>query len=197
MIPVEAILAALIGYFFGSIPWAYIVVKLARGVDIREVGSKNVGTLNVYRATGSKLLALLVLLLDLSKAIAAYLVVAHCCPSALWLLPFFVVLGHNYPVWLRFHGGRGIAVFLVLALIYNKVFFATWVIVWALAYLLSGYIAVGALSALVIAPVVAYLLGTPVLPILLAEIPIFPRYVEKLRLLIKGELPKHYWGSSA
>ena len=193
----DTLLAALIGYALGSIPWAYILVRAFRGIDIRTVGSKNVGTLNAYRATGSKALAGAVLLLDLAKAVVAYLIVSVCCPDSLWVLPFAVVLGHNYPVWLKFRGGRGIAVFLVLALLYNRVFFAAWILLWLVGYLLSGYIAVGALSALILAPILAYALGTPVLSILLAEIPIFSRYVEKIRLLIKGELPKHYWRSSA
>ncbi len=187
-------LAALIAYLFGSIPTAYLAVRWATGKIVWEHGSGNVGTLNTYRVTGSKLLAFLVLLVDVSKAIAAYFVVAVLWPSDLAVVPFFVVLGHNYPVWTRFRGGRGLAVFLILALIYQWQFVAAWAVIWLVTYILSGYLAVATVVSAVLSPIVLQIAGiVPSLPIVFAEIPLLMRYRDKMVALANGQLKKHYW----
>ena len=191
-------LAALVAYLFGSIPTAYLVVKWTTGKIIWEHGSGNVGTLNTYRITGSKILALSVLVVDASKAIAAYLVVAALWPSALFLVPFFVVLGHNYPVWTRFRGGRGLAVFLALALIYQWPFVAAWAAIWAITYLISGYLAVATVVSAVLTPATLQAVGIPPdTAIILAEIPLLVRYRDKMVSLANGQLKKHYWRETA
>jgi len=188
-------LAALLSYLFGSIPTAYIVVKWRTGKTIWEHGSGNVGTLNTYRVTHSPAIAALVLLIDITKAILAYFVVKLLCPSALAVVPFFVVLGHNYPVWTRFKGGRGLAVFLILALIYQWPFVAFWAVVWTATYLLSGYLAVATVVSTVVVPFVMTAFGVrPYWAIILAEIPLLLRYREKMVALANGRLKKHYWG---
>ncbi len=101
------------GYLIGSIPTAFLAVRWKSNLDIREAGSGNVGTLNSYVVTGSKGLGLIVLVVDLLKGVAAALVGRALVPQ----LPFIgvavagsaAVLGHSYPVWLKFRGGRGLA----------------------------------------------------------------------------------------
>ncbi|NPA76948.1 MAG: hypothetical protein GXN93_04315 [Candidatus Diapherotrites archaeon] len=188
------VLAAAVAYLLGSIPTAYVAVRFATGKTIWEHGSKNVGTLNTYRVTGSLPLALAVLLVDLAKAVAAWWIVAMFWPNSLAVVPFFVVLGHNYPVWTRFRGGRGLAVFLILALIYQPMFFGAWIAIWLLAYILSGYLAVATVVAMVLVPAALVALGIqPNVAILFAEIPVLLRYREKMVALVNGRLPKHYW----
>ncbi|MDN5358251.1 MAG: acyl phosphate:glycerol-3-phosphate acyltransferase [Candidatus Diapherotrites archaeon] len=187
--------AALISYLLGSIPTAYIAVKLATGKNIWEVGSRNVGALNTYRATGSKILFVAVVVLDVLKAILALWIVQNYFPSALWLAPFFIVLGHNYPVWTRFRGGRGIAVMLASALYLDWKFAVIWAALWAVGYAVSGYIAVGAMLGHIFTPAIYYVLfGSVPEALVLALIPVWLRYREKAELLVRGELPKHYWG---
>ncbi len=106
------LLAAFGGYLIGSIPWAFILVRLRANRDIRKEGSGNVGTLNSFVVTGSKRVGVAVLLLDLAKGFGAYCF-GRLLGGEEFLAPAVAtlgaVLGHNYPVWLRFKGGRGLA----------------------------------------------------------------------------------------
>ena len=107
--PLTAVIAIVIGYLLGSVPSAYIAVRLARGGDIRRMGGGNVGGLNVYREIGP-LPAAAVVIVDLSKGAAA-VAVAHwlLALSQPWVLAaaLAAVVGHNWMVWLKFSGGKG------------------------------------------------------------------------------------------
>ncbi len=191
-------LAAIISYILGSIPTAYLVVKWRTGKKVWEYGSKNVGTLNTYRVTGSVILAILVLATDMLKAVLAYFIVKQLWPNALGIVPFFVVLGHNYPIWTRFRGGRGLAVFLTLALLYQWNFVVAWALIWAITYILSGYLAVATVVTAVVTPIVLSIFGIPpVKALIFAEIPLLLRYREKMVALVAGQLKKHYWRETA
>ncbi len=102
---------ALGAYLLGSIPWAYIVTRLARGVDIRQVGSGNVGTANVVRVVGWPA-GLLVLVLDVLKGTGAVVLarVLGLGPEAQALFGFLAAVGHSWPTLLRFRGGKAVAV---------------------------------------------------------------------------------------
>lgn len=103
------VLAALIGYSFGSIPFGFILTRLWAGQDIRQVGSGNIGATNVLR-TGNKILAFITLILDSFKGALAILIVAYWAnPEAAALAGFAAVGGHCFPIWLRFKGGKGVA----------------------------------------------------------------------------------------
>jgi len=101
------------GYLIGSIPTAFLAVRWKSNLDIREAGSGNVGTLNSYLVTRSKAVGIVVLVVDLMKGVGAVLGGQALVPQ----LPFVgaafagvaAVLGHSYPIWLRFKGGRGLA----------------------------------------------------------------------------------------
>jgi acyl phosphate:glycerol-3-phosphate acyltransferase len=118
------ILLAALAYLSGSVPYGVILTRLVTGVDVRQVGSGNIGATNVARAGGKKL-GLLVLLLDVLKAVGPILVARHLlvdAPHAAgWVTAAAVAafVGHLFPVWLRFKGGKGVAtglgIFLVLA----------------------------------------------------------------------------------
>jgi acyl phosphate:glycerol-3-phosphate acyltransferase len=104
----DQIPAAVIGYLLGSIPFGLVLSRLAGYGDIREIGSGNIGATNVLR-TGSKVLAALTLVLDLGKGFAAAALTRHWGEPAALLAGFAAVLGHLYPVWLGFRGGKGVA----------------------------------------------------------------------------------------
>ncbi len=99
-----------LAYFLGSIPFSYLIVKLKTHKDVRSVGSGNVGATNAMRAAG-KAAGIAALLLDIGKGIAAVLLARWfgASPALVGAAAFFVMLGHCYPVWLKFQGGKGVA----------------------------------------------------------------------------------------
>src|SRR5712692_3775745 len=103
-----AIVAAIIGYLLGSIPFGLVRTRIAGLGDIRQIGSGNIGATNVLR-TGSKTLAGLTLLLDLAKGLAAALIGALWGPGPMLAAAGAVILGHMFPVWLGFRGGKAVA----------------------------------------------------------------------------------------
>jgi glycerol-3-phosphate acyltransferase PlsY len=120
--------AVLLGYLLGSIPTAYILVLLRKRVDIRRAGSGNVGALNTYEVTGSRLLGAAVMVVDAVKGAAAVVLGGPPAGAA-------AVVGHCYPVWLRFHGGRGLATAAGMVLVIAWPYLAGWLVFWGLGYL--------------------------------------------------------------
>ncbi len=109
MIVIIGILAV---YLVGSIPTAYIVVRLRAGLDVRTQGSRNVGALNAYSVTQSKKTGIVVGILDGVKGLAVALAAEQLLGGSFWIQSLALtgaIIGHNYPVWLRFHGGRGLS----------------------------------------------------------------------------------------
>jgi glycerol-3-phosphate acyltransferase PlsY len=106
----QIIAAVIIGYILGAIPFAYIIARLKRGVDIREIGGGNVGALNAYRQIGP-VYGLGVLAADIAKGAMAVLIASWLDLSLAWVgvAGFAAILGHNWPVFLRFKGGKGAA----------------------------------------------------------------------------------------
>ena len=133
------ILAAALGYLAGSIPFAYLLVRWKTTLDIRREGSGNVGTLNSFVVSKSKWLAVAVLLLDLCKGAAAVLAVRlliqadfpHGATGGL-----AAVVGHSFPVWLGFKGGRGLAPAAGAFLVLNWLVVPFWLALWGLSFLL-------------------------------------------------------------
>jgi glycerol-3-phosphate acyltransferase PlsY len=151
----------LAGYLAGSVPFAFLLARRA-GIDVRRAGSGNVGAANVMRTTGIGR-AIAVMALDVAKGAAA-VAVAYTSSGGngvAALTGAAAVVGHIYPVWLRFHGGKGIAVaagvFAVLTPIATAIAVALFVItVW-----LTRYISLGSVAATLALPPVAWLTGAP------------------------------------
>lgn len=154
------VLAALaIGYLLGSIPFGLILARMTGHGDIRAIGSGNIGATNVLR-TGSKGLALATLLGDVLKGTAAVLVgfALADLPGALWA-GFASFLGHLYPVWLKFRGGKGTATFIGVALGLYWPTIPVFAAVWLGAAAITRYSSVGALAASVATMVAFFLFG--------------------------------------
>jgi glycerol-3-phosphate acyltransferase PlsY len=150
-----------IGYLLGSIPFGLLLTKAAGAPDVRSIGSGNIGATNVLR-TGRKGLAALTLLLDVLKGTAAVLIASrYAGHDAALFAGFAAFLGHLFPIWLKFKGGKGVATYIGLLLgIYwpaMLIFCAIWLIV-AFA---SRYSSLAALVASALAPPVLYLFGLP------------------------------------
>jgi acyl phosphate:glycerol-3-phosphate acyltransferase len=154
-------LAFVVGYLLGSIPFGLILTRAAGGPDVRTIGSGNIGATNVLR-TGRKGLAAATLLCDALKGTAAVLLAAHfATPDAALVAGLGAFLGHLFPVWLKFKGGKGVAVYIgVLIGLYwpgALIFCATWLVVAAL----GRYSSLAALVASALTPLVLWLLGQP------------------------------------
>jgi glycerol-3-phosphate acyltransferase PlsY len=180
------------GYLLGSVPFGLVLTKLAGLGDIRSLGSGNIGATNVLR-TGRKGLAAATLLLDGAKgALAALAALALAGRDAALLAGFAAVLGHNFPVWLRFKGGKGVATSLgtLIAVAWPVGVAAclTWLAVAGLFRVSS----LAALAALGLAPLYAYLMGdagTALLAVGLGFLAVI-RHRANIRRLIRGEEPR-------
>jgi glycerol-3-phosphate acyltransferase PlsY len=154
-------LPALFGYLSGSVPFAFLLARRA-GIDVRVVGSGNVGAANVLRTTGAWR-GFVVMALDVAKGAAAVIVVYLTAggPPVAAVTGAAAIVGHIYPVWLRFHGGKGVAVaagvFSVLSPIATGVAASLFLVtVWA-----TRYVSLGSIAATVVLPPVAWWAGAP------------------------------------
>jgi len=152
------IIALAFGYLLGSIPFGLLITRAAGLGDVRKIGSGNIGATNVLR-TGNKGLAALTLLLDMLKGTAAVLIAGIYGADLALIAGFGAFIGHVFPVWLGFKGGKGVATYLgVLAglvLTAGLLFAAIWL---ALAFL-ARYSSLAALTASLATPVILYLMG--------------------------------------
>jgi len=186
------LLAAVLGYALGSIPFGLILTRMAGLGDIRSVGSGNIGATNVLR-TGNKALAAATLILDAGKGAVAVLVARELWgEDAAMVAGIAAFLGHCFPVWLGFKGGKGVATFIgvLLALSWpvGLIFCATWLFV-AVA---QRYSSLAALTAAATAPIFAYVIGGLTLSAtagFLAVILII-RHMPNLRRLWAGTEPR-------
>ncbi len=150
-----------LSYLIGSLPTAYIVVKRKSHIDIRSAGSGNVGTLNAYEVTGERLVGIVVLAVDVLKGSFAVLLTAY-----VWGLTFDplsaslvgIVIGHCFPVWLKFKGGRGLAAAAGAMLVVSWIFVAMWLVCWFVGYFFSKNIHVGNIVAIIASPLLGYVL---------------------------------------
>lgn len=147
-------LLILIAYFIGSIPFGVLVAK-ARGIDLQNVGSKNIGASNVFRSVG-KLPALLTLLGDALKGTAAIILCVFMIGRGFWegVIGIAVVLGHMYSIFLSFRGGKGVATGLGVLVVYSPFPAIILIIIWVLTALFTKYSSLAAITAFISLPVI-------------------------------------------
>jgi len=148
-----------IGYMLGSIPFGLVFTRMAGIGDIRKTGSGNIGATNVLR-TGNKKLALATLLCDMLKGTAAVLTALNFVPFLFiaLLAGFGALLGHMFPVWLKFKGGKGVATYLGVLLGFDWLLAVIFGLVWLVSAFFTRYSSLAALLAVVAVPVAARLL---------------------------------------
>lgn len=154
----SAALALLLGLALGSIPWGLLLTRLAGTRDLRSVGSGNIGATNVLR-TGRKDLAAATLLLDAAKGAAAVWIAQAAAPGFEAFAATGAFLGHLYPLWLRFRGGKGVATMLGIVLAMHWPSGVIFILVWLGALALTRFSSVGGIAAAASAPVSAALYG--------------------------------------
>lgn len=154
-----ALLAALaFGYLLGSIPFGLVVTRAAGLGDVRRIGSGNIGATNVLR-TGNKKLAALTLLLDALKGTAAVLIAGRWGQDAAIAAGFGAFLGHLFPVWLGFRGGKGVATYLGVLLGLAWIGALVFAVVWLAVAFATRFSSLAALVAATVTPVALYVLG--------------------------------------
>ena len=153
----ELILIVLISYFMGSIPFGFLLTKFFLKKDIRNIGSGNIGATNVLR-TGNKLVGYITLILDITKAIVPILIVKVQFPDFIFISSLSVFLGHVFPLWLKFKGGKGVATFVGILFCINYVLGFVFIISWTIVFLISKYSSLASLLASFIVPIYYYVL---------------------------------------
>lgn len=154
----DLLLAFAIGYLLGSIPFGLVLARLAGKGDIRKVGSGNIGATNVLRA-GGKALAAATLVLDALKATAAVLIARQLWPGSEAFAAAGALIGHLYPVWLKFKGGKGVATFLGLLIPLFPIGALIYALIWVAALLIIRISSVAGMLAAISAPISAAVFG--------------------------------------
>ena len=180
-----------LAYLLGSIPFGLILTRLAGLGDIRKVGSGNIGATNVLR-TGNKLIALAVLLLDAGKGALAVLLAWQYGPDMAVFAAAGAVLGHCFPIWLKFRGGKGVATALGVLLALDFPVGAVACLTWAAAAFLFRMSSLAALLAMAGAPIAAQFLSLPQIRDVAAFIAVLVivRHWANIKRLARGEEPK-------
>ena len=182
-------------YFFGSIPFAYILPKIFGLGDIRNIGSGNVGATNVLRA-GNKLLAIIVLAFDIIKGFAPLFILKNYYHNELSeIIILFIgsaaILGHIFPIWLKFKGGKGVATYIGFLFAINYIFGIIFIITWLLIAFLKKYSSLASITSLVLLPLFVMLFSYEkqiiYLLILINLIIISKHYSNNYRLIHKSE----------
>ena len=154
----EYLIIAIGSYLLGSIPFGFILTKVFLKKDIREIGSGNIGATNALR-TGNKSLAYSTLALDISKAILPVLYVKFNYPDYIFIASLSAFLGHVFPIWLKFKGGKGVATYIGILFSINIIFGLIFIISWAVTFLISKYSSLSSLVASLIVPIYLIVFG--------------------------------------
>lgn len=198
------LIVAIVGYLLGSIPFGFVLVKLFRGEDVRSTGSGNIGATNVAR-TGSKGLAVATLALDTFKGMAAVAIAAtlahsgyNACSDGACTEPIRLmsaaalaaVLGHMFPVWLKFKGGKGVATALgVFLVLFPKAVLVS-LAIFILVVAATRYVSLGSILAAIAFPIAAYFLGSSdweaLLPVCVISLMIVLKHHANIGRLLAG-----------
>ena len=146
---IELIYISIYSYILGSIPFGLVLTKIFLKKDIRKIGSGNIGATNVLR-TGKKSLGAATLLLDALKAYTTVLITISFSPDYIYLSAFLCFLGHVFPIWLKFNGGKGVAVYLGVLFAFSIYLGLIFIISWLIILYISKYSSVSSLISSVI-----------------------------------------------
>ena len=144
-------------YFLGSIPFGYLLTKIFLQKDIREIGSGNIGATNVLR-TGNKYIGYATLLLDILKAIIPIIFVKFYYIDYLYIASLCVFLGHVFPIWLKFKGGKGVATYVGILCCINIYLGISFGIVWLIIFVMFKYSSLSSLLGTLSIPIINYLI---------------------------------------
>jgi glycerol-3-phosphate acyltransferase PlsY len=191
---------ALLAYLLGSIPFGLLLTRLAGLGDVRAIGSGNIGATNVLR-TGNIGLALVTLVFDIGKGAVAVLIARRFGPHAADVAAISAVLGHMFPLWLKFKGGKGVATAAGVFLAYAWPMGLAAVLTWIVAAVIWRYSSLAALIAAVSAPVYAWLFGLrdaePMMVVLAIALLVILRHRANIQRLLNGTETKISFGKKS
>lgn len=168
----ELAVPALLAYLLGGLPFGYLFVRFTLGQDVRTMGSGNIGATNVHRSIGRKA-GLIVLLLDVGKGFLAVWLAAmasHHNPAAIALAWIAVMLGHCFPVFLQFRGGKAVACFIGAALYIAPGAIVATALIFLLTAALSKFISLASVVGAIVFPLVMWVIYHPAMPFVLAAV---------------------------
>ena len=142
----DILIIGIVSYLIGSIPFGFILTKLFLKKDVRNIGSGNIGATNVLR-TGNKTIGYTTLILDVVKAITPVFYVKFYFPEFLYIASLSVFLGHVFPIWLKFKGGKGVATYVGILFAINIYFGLVFIITWLITFAISKFSSLSSLIA--------------------------------------------------
>ena len=148
----ELIISIIISYLMGSIPFGLILTKIFLKKDIRDIGSGNIGATNVLR-TGNKIIGYLTLSLDILKAVIPVLYIKFNYPELVYVSSLSVFIGHVFPLWLKFKGGKGVATYVGILFSINYILGFVFIVSWLIIFFILRYSSLGSILATFIIPV--------------------------------------------
>ncbi len=186
----DYIITALVSYLFGSIPFGYLFTKILLKKDIRNVGSGNIGATNVLR-TGNKSLGYLTLVLDIAKAVIPVIYIKLNYPDLVYISALCAFLGHLFPIWLKFKGGKGVATLVGILISINIYYALIFGIVWILTFLISKYSSLSSLFASISIPIYLLIIDQGnIIFFIIMFVLIFYTHRENIKRLINKEETK-------
>ena len=151
----ELVLIISISYLVGSVPFGLILTKIFLKKDIREVGSGNIGATNVLR-TGNKIIGYLTLILDVLKAVTPVLYIKFNFPELVYISSLSVFIGHVFPLWLKFKGGKGVATYVGILFSINYILGMIFIFSWLVIFFISKYSSLGSILSSLTIPIFVY-----------------------------------------
>ena len=186
----DYIITALVSYLFGSIPFGYLFTKILLKKDSRNVGSGNIGATNVLR-TGNKSLGYLTLVLDVAKAVVPVIYIKLNYPELVYISALCAFLGHLFPIWLKFKGGKGVATFVGILISINIYYALVFGIIWTLTFLISKYSSLSSLFASISIPIYLFIIDQGnIIFFIIMFVLIFYTHRENIKRLINKEETK-------
>ncbi len=155
----EISLIILISYLLGSIPFGFLLTKIILKKDIREIGSGNIGATNVLR-TGNKIIGYSTLIFDILKAVIPILFIKMQFPEFIFISSLAVFLGHVFPIWLKFNGGKGVATYVGILFCINYILGFFFIATWLVVFFISKYSSLSSLLASLVIPIYYFFIDT-------------------------------------
>ncbi len=195
---ISTLIAVILSYLLGSVPVGYLLVRILHGKDIRECGSGNIGATNVARVVGKKL-GIITLFLDILKGLAAVMVISLIAGDVVivrLLCALAVIAGHNWPVFLKFRGGKGVATTAGALIGLAPLVFISAVCVWAVVFTIWKYVSLASIIAAVSLPLFMFIYRQPasyqIMGVIVAVIGIW-RHRSNISRLSAGKENKFHW----
>ena len=187
----ELILIISCSYLMGSIPFGYLLTKIFLKKDIRDIGSGNIGATNALR-TGNKLIGYSTLTLDVLKAVLPVIFIKFNYPEYIYVSALSIFIGHVFPLWLKFKGGKGVATYVGILFCINILFGLLFISTWLILYFIFKYSSLSSLLATLSIPayILFFLSGQNIIFFLIIFVLIFYTHKENVKRLINKEESK-------